>query len=409
LDFRSDAEGRIWGTGLLNPLFQKFDLLFLLYFYNEFRRRYRDFASWKGKRVLNLFFPPSKTRAQLRTRATIFRRHVFKIVEPAVFTFAVTYRCPFACNHCSARLFRDESRPELSTSEAKRIIDECLDMGVSVIAFTGGEPLVRSDIFELIRHVDKKKAVVYLFTNGLLLTDEVLEKLKASDIFSLFVSLDSPDPEEHDRLRGHPGLFQAALDGINRARAKGILVGISSYCGRSATARRDYLRMHELGRKLDVQLVAFFDLVPTGRLLHQTEEALTLDQHRELAEFTTRSVREGALPPIGSQSWQNSLEGYLSGIGCFAGYIQFYLSAYGDVMPCDFTPISVGNIRQESIRRIWDRLVRHPAYRHRSQVWRMQDPRFRELFIDPIPQAVPLPFPLAKLPRRDYRSGPADI
>ena len=93
------------------------------------------------------------------------------------------------------------------------MIDQSQNLGISIIAFTGGEPLLRKDIFELISHVDKRKAVPILFTNGLLLSDEVAEKLAKAGLYSIFVSIDSPNPKEHDQLRGMPNLFETAIEG----------------------------------------------------------------------------------------------------------------------------------------------------------------------------------------------------
>ncbi|MFX0106391.1 MAG: SPASM domain-containing protein, partial [Candidatus Hodarchaeota archaeon] len=109
------------------------------------------------------------------------------------------------------------------------------------------------------------------------------------------------------------------------------------------------------------------------------------------------------VPPLSSQSWQNSVEAYLSGIGCLAGNIQYYASAYGDISPCDFSPLSFGNIRKEPLKKIWMRMVKHPAYNHRSPFCRMQDKNFRHFYIDPIPDDAYLPYPINKLPRVDYR------
>ena len=106
---------------------------------------------------------------------------------------------------------------------------------------------MRKDIFDLIAHVDGDKATTSMFTNGLLLTDDVLDKLKSAGLYSLFVSLDSADAAEHDRLRKHPGSFQAAVDGIERALRKGMMACISSYSRRSNAKQRHYERIHKLG------------------------------------------------------------------------------------------------------------------------------------------------------------------
>ncbi len=129
---------------------------------------------------------------------------------------------------------------------------------------------------------------------------------------------------------------------------------------------------------------------------------LTEEQREEIHQYSAEIFNQKIVPPLSSQAWQNSVEGNLSGIGCLAAYIQYYVSAYGDVTPCDFTPLSFGNIRTESLKKIWKKMINHPAYKHRSSFCRMQNPDFRRLYIDPIPDNVPLPYDIYNFPPLDY-------
>jgi MoaA/NifB/PqqE/SkfB family radical SAM enzyme len=397
LGSRITAKGKIAGTGPLGFLLRPLRLVIAAYLQNKWSLPFKDLARWKGKRVANLMYPPIGSSCHARTKMSVLKSH-FGRPTPSAVTFAVTYRCPCGCFHCSAKPFHRADAAELSTAEARDVIDQCLDMGVSNITFTGGEPLLREDVFDLIAYVDKKKAITSLFTNGRLLDERAVRRLKEAGLYTLFVSLDSDSADEHDRLRRSPGLFQAAVEGIQRAQKNGLLVGLSSYCGRTNVERGHHVRMHRLARQLGLLTVLLFDAVPTGNLLKNTEEMLTDAQHKTLSDYTTSVFRDGLGPPLASQSWQNSLEGYLSGIGCFAGFIQCYISAYGDVSPCDFTPLSFGNLRQERLRRVWRRMTDSPPYNRRSLACRMQDMSFRNLFIDPIPQGAKLPYPAKDLP-----------
>ncbi len=317
-------------------------------------------------------------------------------------TFAVTYRCQCQCVHCSAGRHFKQGTPELTTEEAKQLIDDSQKLGVTILAFTGGEPLLREDIYELIAHVDQRKALPVMFTNGLLLNDENVEKLAKAGMYSVFVSLDSPNPKEHDSLRKMPGIFETAVNGIRKLNEKGILVGISSYATRSATERQMYRKMYELAQELGVKNFILFDGVPTGNLLKDTSEMMTPQQREEIYQYSAKIFEKKQIPPLSSQSWQNSVEGNFAGIGCLAANIQYYVSAYGDVAPCDFTPLSFGNIRKESLKNIWVKMVHHPAYRHRSHFCRMQNRQFRECYIDPIPNDATLPYDIYNLPSVDY-------
>ncbi len=101
--------------------------------------------------------------------------------------------------------------------------------------------------------------------------------------------------------------------------------------------------------------------------------------------------------------------GYLAGIGCFAGNREMYISASGDVTPCDFTPLSFGNVREEPLSRIWLKMRAHPSYKNRSMGCKMQNPFFRKAFIDAIPDGAELPYPIDRLPRVDYRAASARV
>lgn len=403
ISFKQLDSGEILGTGVLNPILNKLNFFTMLIIQAKFYSGYKKLALWHGKRVANTFAPPLGSSPMKRLIKNAILGRLSHQRRPLAMTFAVTYKCQCHCIHCSAGKFFREKVRELSTKEAKRIIDESTRLGVSIIAFTGGEPLLRPDIFELIADVDKTKAVTLLFTNGEFLTEENVKKLKDAGLYSAFVSIDNVIPHEHDTLRGNPGLFKKAIDGIARLRTSGILTGLSSYATRSATTHGEYKKIYALARQINAQNVMLFDGVPTGNMLKDTTEMLLPEQREEIRQFSSILFQKGIIPPLSSQSWQNSIEGYLGGIGCLAANIQYYVSAYGDVTPCDFTPLSFGNIRQQSLYKIWTKMVNHPAYKHRSTCCRMQHPKFRCVYIDPIPENVTLPYPIEKLSAIDYR------
>jgi MoaA/NifB/PqqE/SkfB family radical SAM enzyme len=104
-----------------------------------------------------------------------------------------------------------------------------------------------------------------LFSNGLLLQQENVERLADAGLYTFFLSLDSPVAEEHDRLRGVPGLFDRAVGGALKLKSKGVLLGISSYASRTGTSRGDYRAMYEVARQIGAHTMLLFDDVPTGR------------------------------------------------------------------------------------------------------------------------------------------------
>ncbi|MHA2130030.1 MAG: radical SAM/SPASM domain-containing protein [Promethearchaeota archaeon] len=408
ISYKKLNNGQVAGTGLLNPFLDRlriYRLIFMILLQANFYKNYDTIGRWKGKMVANTFAPPVGSRPMLRALKGLIRSQLMPYPFPVAMTFAITYNCQCSCVHCSAGRHFQKDRKELTTEEAKKFIDDAQKLGVTIIAFTGGEPLLREDLFELIAHVNKKKAMPVMFTNGQFLTDENVDKLVDAGLYSIFVSIDTPNPGEHNKLRGMPGLFETAIEGIKKMKSKGIFVGFSSYATRSGTEKGVYKKLHELAIELGLHNIIYFDCVPTGNMLKDTSEMLTPNLQEEIHNYSAEVFKNKIVPPLSSQSWQNSVEAYLSGIGCLAANIQYYASAYGDISPCDFSPLSFGNIRNEPLKKIWMRMVKHPAFNHRSPFCRMQNKEFRHFYIDPIPDGAFLPYPINKLPYVDYRKA----
>ena len=154
-------------------------------------------------------------------------------------------------------------RDELTTEECYRLIDQILEVGRPIIILTGGEPLVRKDVFQIAKYAVTKGLRVVMGTNGTLITEEMAAKLKDIPISRLGISLDFPVAELQDNFRGKAGAFEAAMAGIANARQAGIEVQINCTLTKLNVAYLDRL----LSLALEVGAVAFhpFLLVPTGR------------------------------------------------------------------------------------------------------------------------------------------------
>jgi MoaA/NifB/PqqE/SkfB family radical SAM enzyme len=315
----------------------------------------------------------------------------------------ITPACQCDCIHCSAARHRQSERALLTTDECKTLIRQSQELGVVNIILTGGEPLLRKDVYELLSFINKDEAIAMIFTNGLLLTDENVSRLCDAGLFSLNVSLDAPEAEAHDAMRRAPGCFDRALEGIQRCLAAGLLCGISTYATPERVRTGKVMEMVELGRKLGVHEVTIFDVVPTGRLIREDESSLLTEQDKQyLCELEEDINGRTGWPHVITQAHVNGP----TGAGCYAGWFQFYSTSYGDVMPCDFTPLGFGNVREEPLRVIWERLISHASYCERSDHCRMQDKAFRHQWIDRIPAHGPFPYPIAAL---EAASGePAD-
>ncbi len=358
------------------------------------RKRGQPLLERDGRLIYSLYQPPVPSAAAMKVLGSRLVKERTGRPWPATATLQVTTHCQMHCYHCSAARHRDLARRELSTEELKSLIRQTEALGVVNIVLTGGEPLLRKDIYELIAHVNPDEANAMMFTNGLLLTQENARRLKDAGLFSVYVSIDSSDPATHDRLRRVPRGWERALAGVERALHAGLLCGISTYADPQRLRRGEVMEMVELARRVGVHELTIFDLVPTGALLREGERALLTERDKqELCRLEDEINARPGYPLVVTQAHVNGP----TGSGCFAGWHQFYATAYGDITPCDFTPLSFGNIRENDLATIWRRLIGHPAYCTHSNHCRMQDATFRQRWIAPIPAAGPFPYPAERL------------
>ena len=369
----------------------------LVKLYYDWFNRIGPITAHQGRNVYSLYLPSIPSGADARLLEGVFRDKLFRLRTPRAVTIAVTHECQCRCIHCSAEdnLATGE---RLSTGEIQRTISEGLDLGLANMTFTGGEPLLREDLEELIAFVPREKAVSKVFTNGALLDAKRASSLKAAGLQSVKLSLDSPDPFEHDRLRQRHGSFREVESGLACALEAGLLIGLSTYATNESVRKGRLTEVASLAVEWRVHEVSVFDVIPTGRLLHQHGMLMTDDARRELMQEADRLNHElGGHPRITTQSWTNSTSGFAAYFGCLAGAYQYHITAYGEFTPCDFTPISFGNVRSESVASLWQKLGNHPAYCTHRPDCRMQSSSFRQKYIDPIPEKAPLPYPIEKL------------
>jgi MoaA/NifB/PqqE/SkfB family radical SAM enzyme len=182
--------------------------------------------------------------------------------------------------------------------------------------------------------------------------------------------------------------------GVAQARRAGLLVGVSTYTTRNRVWENQFLtRMTDLVADWGAHELTVFDAIETGSLLGKKDLMLDrLSRWKLLQQMrAVNRLYRGKMRTV-TQSWTNSGRGFSKLIGCLAGHFQIHITSAGDFTPCDFTPLSFGNIRESSVRELWQRLLSHPAYRRRSQHCRMQDPKFRRKYIDTIPEKKSIPY-----------------
>jgi len=281
----------------------------------------------------------------------------------------ITRSCNLFCAHCRSSSTADVYRDELSTEECFRLIDGILEVGKPVLILSGGEPLLRQDLFQVAGYAVRKGLRVVMGTNGTLITDDVAAKMKETTISRVAISIDFPTPELQDKFRGKSGVFEAAVAGISRLRQASVEVQINSTITK--------LNMNYLNELLDLALkaraTAFhpFMLVPTGRgkglesvEMSPQEYEQTLNwvynKQKELgnrfffkptdAPHYQRIMRQKA----GASNSQLTSPGMKSITrGCLAGTGFCFISHRGSVQGCGYLDVEAGNIRDMNFSQIW--------------------------------------------------------
>ena len=347
------------------------DILYRIYLNHNKIIHFRN-----GYPVFSLMTPAlfSKPAANFLSRAlyrTIQNRNL-----PNLMSFAVNDVCNAACEHCSFFTAVEEKGREILTLEqATKLIEDAQELGVSTINFVGGEPLMRDDLPEIIESVDKDRSTTTLFTNGWFL-EERAKTLRKAGLDSVFVSIDAANAVRHDEFRRTRGLFDRALQGIRRARKLGFSTGFSATMTPEAWEDGELARIVELAKDVGVHEVFVFDAMPTGRYKERTDIVDSTDWVEEMIRSAGRYNRDPAYPGVTFFAYISS---YRS-VGCSCGTSYFYASPYGDIMSCDFNHAKFGNVLEEPLWRIWERLSTLPEFcRAKWGGCKIKDSEFRKL------------------------------
>jgi len=297
--------------------------------------------------------------------------------RPVVF-WNITNRCNLACSHCYSRSGPGRTtKGELSTTEALGVIDDLAHMGVPLILFTGGEPLMREDIWELARSARNRGLKMALSTNGTLITPEIAHRIKESGIEYAGISLDGATAATHDRFRNSSGAFEKTIAAFAACKTAGLR------CGVRVTLTND--NCAELGALVDLSLslgasrFCLYWLVPAGRgkeaytrlqldadavtaaldLLYRkaketdpaSMEFLTVDAPQDCVHLLASMERDSSEDLTDARSLLASLQG-----GCSAGTRVANIDAQGNVWPCQFArspEFLAGNVRNRPFSAIW--------------------------------------------------------
>lgn len=274
----------------------------------------------------------------------VFRRRALGAFGLRLLEISLTDSCQCSCPHCYAAA-KDRGAPsrskELSSTQVKRAIDQAAALGALEVCFTGGEPLLREDLVELVGHARSRGLLPKINTNGVLLDHEMVARLADAGLAWCMVSLDSAYAAEHDDFRGYRGCYERALSGLRRLLELGVPSGISVVARRELLRTGQLPRVIALGHEIGADVVRLLFPVPMGRL-SSGSESLTAEERREVRALTSDPLVVMDYPSERST--------------CTAAVTKLYVCTNGDVTPCVFVPVKFGDIRNDSLQEIWRRM-----------------------------------------------------
>ncbi|MHC5199761.1 MAG: radical SAM protein, partial [Planctomycetota bacterium] len=275
-----------------------------------------------------------------------------------------TIRCNLTCAHCR-RVEGDETATlDMTTDHAKKMIGQLADLGrkqdfMPILVFSGGEPLCRSDIFELVDEAVSQNLKCALATNGTLIDSTIAQQIKTSGVERVSVSLDGATSEIHNKLRQQDGSFERALDGIERLNDCGVPFQINMTLTRHNAHQLDDIFM--LAKKLNAVAVHLFMLVPVGcGEEFAAEDMLSAPEYEDLMKAVAQKEDTGDIeikvtcgPHYERVVRELHPDQRRMSKGCLAGSGVIFVGHSGDVFPCGYLPVNCGNILQTPLADIW--------------------------------------------------------
>lgn len=296
---------------------------------------------------------------------------------PALGTLMVTYRCNFHCTMCDmphkASMYQKQGEKEFDTDRFKTIISEFARLGIPGIGFTGGEPLLRDDIFELMAETRRLGMITHLNSNGWLLDDNAADKLIETGIDSLNISLDGASAKTHDAMRQAKGSFEHAVKGIQRVverkKQRKSQLRVKTVAVLDEANIDEVPQMFELGAELGIDCI---ELIPRQKFTDPESETSIDEEFLEKVDGLVQWLTSNRLSvPVENSTqhlhlFKSSFSGKPSPIHCKAGYNSLAVDCYGNVFPC--VPWinwgkTTGNIANCTLAELWS----SPSYQQQRE------------------------------------------
>ena len=294
----------------------------------------------------------------------------------------VTRSCNLACKHCRAEAHPEPYPGELSTDEAKALIDTFPQVGNPIIIFTGGDPMMRPDVYELVAYTHSKGLTCAFSPNGTLITPESARRIKEAGVERCSISIDGADAASHDAFRGVPGAFEDSMRGIGYLKDVGVPFQINTTVTRNNLS--SFKKIFELCERIGAAAWHIFLLVPMGRASGLADQVITAQEYEEVLHWlydfrkgTNMHLKATCAPHYYRIMRQRAHEEGLSvtpetfGMdamtrGCLGGTGFCFISHTGQVQPCGYLELNCGNVREMPFPEIWRKSEYFRQFRDQS-------------------------------------------
>lgn len=288
---------------------------------------------------------------------------------PRLVAWEVTRRCNLSCRHCRAAANKGPYPGELSTEKCFQVLDEIAEVGKPIVILTGGDPMLRENVYEIAEYGTKLGLKMVMSPCGTLLNEENARRLKKAGIDRVSISVDGATAETHDDFRRVPGAFADAMKGIESAKSAGIEIQINTTVTKVNLAELpDILKL-----AIDIDAVAFhpFLLVPTGRGKELADQELSPEQYEETLNWVYDQREKVPLhfkPTCAPHYFRIMRQrAHEEGIkvtpenfgmdarakGCLGGQGFCFISYKGDVQICGFLDVKCGDLKEQSFGEVW--------------------------------------------------------
>jgi len=290
---------------------------------------------------------------------------------PKWLAWETTQRCNLNCVHCRCSSDMSAAAGDFNTEEAFKLIDDICEVSQPVMVLSGGEPLLREDIFEIAEYGTSKGLRMCMATNGTLITDEVCEKMKKTDIKMVSLSLDGSTAAIHDDFRSSEGAFEGTIRGAETLKRNGIKFLVNS----SFTKRNqhDIGSTFKLAKSLGATAWYMFMIVPTGRGEEIMNELISPEDYEEILSwhYEQEKLEDEILmrptcaphyyrivPQMAKAEGVDFKRRSLTfstggGKGCIAAQTICLIDCFGNLKPCSYFHSSVGNVKQIPFKELW--------------------------------------------------------